>query len=815
MSNKLTRKSLAFGALVALASSAIAGAPAQAAGEVIVAPTAGTTYTTFSTETFTLATSFAPGVVPASYAQLKYEVASSAAIRTGAGTASTTSAAIAAATLADTTLTSGKAVVTPGTAGTATDVRVLAVAIGTVASPATATTATQTVTVTAFVDANNDGALTAGEWSQAQTITFKKYSEVTPTVALTPVLAADTSVKATATYPSDLNTAMLTAADFKVTFTVAGATGVDAAPGVAASSGVYTDSGLTGVAASAAVTAQANYKTVALGTAVTGTVAAQTVVTVTAALVESADAKVISTVPTVRLNSAYSVKATLRGAVVAPATVGPVVPNKTVSVAITGAGTLTTTRTLSINGTVYNGTTAIPASISLTSDANGEVKVDLKSTGFVAADAAVSLTFTSENVASSALAVSQAATAYAITADDGNLYSTPLGTPVSIALSVKDQFGNLSTLADRLAVTPTSAATGYVAPGTSYVMISGGKATISVSSLAATAAGQISVATALQTLNSATQNYDAYATPVTGTAILVNITTAANSFTTAPAATATAKVTADAFTTSIADATDNATYSVVVANPGTSLTVAAPGAYIQAGASFGEGTVTVRTPANGTVAVTIWAHTVGSLTATFTNGTAVKTSVITVTTDLLPAKVSLTTPAQAQVGQALDVVITVTDKWDNVVATPAAVGAGNLGFLTLSSTGTGYFASSSAVANAAGKATVKYIVGTADIGTAFLSATLDLATDVTAAKSIEFGLTDGDVLAGGKRIFVNAEFAKGRTVTVTVNGKRLYSKVQTTDNAVELAFTQRRAGTYTVTVRISGGIVFTEKVTVG
>jgi hypothetical protein len=33
MSNKLTRKSLAFGALVALASSAIAGAPAQAAGE--------------------------------------------------------------------------------------------------------------------------------------------------------------------------------------------------------------------------------------------------------------------------------------------------------------------------------------------------------------------------------------------------------------------------------------------------------------------------------------------------------------------------------------------------------------------------------------------------------------------------------------------------------------------------------------------------------------------------------------------------------------------------------------------------------------
>ena len=111
---------------------------------------------------------------------------------------------------------------------------------------------------------------------------------------------------------------------------------------------------------------------------------------------------------------------------------------------------------------------------------------------------------------------------------------------------------------------------------------------------------------------------------------------------------------------------------------------------------------------------------------------------------------------------------------------------------------------------------MKYIVGPADIGTAFLSATRELgATDVTAAQSIEFGLTDGDAIGAGKRIFVSAEFAKGRTVSVAINGKRVYSKVQTSDNAVELGFTQRRAGTYTVTVRISGGIVFTERVTVG
>jgi hypothetical protein len=705
-------------------------------------------------------------------------------------------------------MVSGKAVVSAGSAA-ATDVRLLQIALK---SPAAATTATTTVTVTAFVDANNDGALTAGEWSQAQTITFKKYSEIVPTVALTPVLAGDLSVKATATYPADLNTAMSTASKFKVAFTVADVTTpLTATPGVAAASGVYTDA-TAGVVAGKAVTAQAYFDGTALGTAVTGTVAAQTIATVVGALVEGADAKVIAgtpAVPTVRLNSAFSVKATVKDNATTPKAVAGVA----VTAAITTNATLGTGITLSVNGTVYNSAT-LPTALALTSDANGEVSVALKSVGFVDGQT-VTVVFKSQNITATGVAVTQKATTYAITADNGNLYSTKLGTPQSIALSVKDQFGTLSTLADRIAVTPTGTFTGYVAPGTSYVMVSGGKATISVSSLAATVAGQISVATALQTLNSATQNYDAYATPVAGTAILVNVTTAADSFTTAgtPAATATAKVTADAFTTAIADASDNATYAVIVTNPGTALTVSAPGAYIKAGDKFGEGTVTVQTSSTGTAAVTVWAQKVGSLTVTFTNGVAVKTSVVTVTSDLAPALVSIVAPAQAQVGQAMDVVINVTDKWGNVRPTPTT--GTDAGILSVKSTGTGYFASSAPVANASGVATVKYIVGTADIGTAYLSATLDLATDVTAARSVEFGLTDGDVVAGGKRVFVSAEFAKGRTVSVSINGKRIYSKVQTTDNAVELAFTQRKAGTYTVTVRISGGITFTEKVTVG
>lgn len=792
MSNILTRKSLAFGALVALASTAIAGTPAQAAGEVVFAPTSGTSYNTFLDASFSLTASLAPGQVAANISQLKYQIVGTA---TGDVSYKVNGGSLTATTAASQVISGS---------GSPTAQNTLELSLS---SAVVAAAATYSATVTAFIDSNSNSVLDSGEFSQARTVSFKKDADVVPTVAITSnVLAGDTSVKATATY-TDLNTEQLTAADFKVVFTTAGATSA----GVTATSGVYTDT-VTALVAAGTVSAQAKYKTRLLGTAVSKTVAARTIATVVGALVTGSDAAVISSVPTARLNTAFSVKATVKAAAVGSADPLPVA-GVSVTAAVSAFGTLSTTRKLSINGTVYTANADVPASIALTSDANGEVKVNLLSTGFLTTEQ-VTVTFTSQNIVATAVTVTQAKTAYAITADNGNLYSTPKGTAKAITLSVKDQFGTLSAVTnDRIVVTPTivSGLTAYGTLVTAYLPVVAGKATYTATSGAATAAGQLSLATALQNVDDATNNYQAYSPAVAGTAILVNVTTTADSFTTAPAATATAKVTADAFTDAIASASAyRADYSVVVANPGTAVTVAAPGAYINAGGTFGTGTVTVNTPANGTVAITVYAHTVGSLTVTFTNGVAVKTSVVTVTTDLAPAAVSLVTPAQAQVGQALDVVINVTDKWGNVVPTPTT--GTNAGILSVSSTGSGYFASASPVANAAGKATVKYIVGTADIGTAYLSATLDLATDVTAAKSIEFGLTDADVVAGGHRVFVNSEFAKGRTLTVTIDGVRVYSKVQSTDNAVELAFTQKKAGAHTVTVRISGGIVFTEKV---
>jgi hypothetical protein len=61
MSKNLTRKGLAFGALVALGSSVIAGAPAHAAGELNLQPSTGSSYGTIIGETFKLSVNTNPG----------------------------------------------------------------------------------------------------------------------------------------------------------------------------------------------------------------------------------------------------------------------------------------------------------------------------------------------------------------------------------------------------------------------------------------------------------------------------------------------------------------------------------------------------------------------------------------------------------------------------------------------------------------------------------------------------------------------------------------------------------------------------------
>jgi hypothetical protein len=708
---------------------------------------------------------------------------------------------------------------------------------------ATSATATTSVTVTAFLDSNNDNLLTAGEFEQARTVKFVKYSEVVPTVTLTAPIVGDTAVKATVALADINNEQLGVTATAKGGVDLAITTTLDTTAGVTTkAAGVYTSAAVTALVATNVVTAQATFTSVApaattnLGTAVTATVAARSFATITADEVVSANAIASGSA---RLNSAYSVK----GEVKSSATGTPGVAGVSVTAVVTSTALTATAQTgisLSVNGTVYTTSTALAAaSIVMTSDATGAVLVNLVPVGFVAGNNTV-VTLSAQNLSATAVTTTQAALTYTVgdSQDDTASANRAIarGGSVSFDLEVMDQFGVAISGSSRIATTVSGGTT----IATAYTPVVAGKATVTVKDTQTTTTTANTVLFVLETQNSATLNWSAQAFTGFGpggagnvalNSVLVAVSATAPGFTTAPAPVSPATkftgtvspialasiTTANAGTSNGVALINGAATPLATAVAGQRVTVSGTGLLFRVGVPSGIGTknftdtVTFFSGANGAFAVTVFGTKAGDAVVTMTTGTTTVTSTITFAAGAV-ALVTLDAPAQAQVGQALDVVVTTTDLWGNVKAS-AANGTGSL---TLSSTGTGYFASAAPVTSAAGKATVKYIVGTADIGTAFLSATLELgATDATAARSIEFGLTDGDVLAGGKRVFVSAEFAKGRTVSVSINGKRIYSKVQTTDNAVELAFTQRRAGTYTVTVRISGGIVFTEKVTVG
>jgi hypothetical protein len=482
---------------------------------------------------------------------------------------------------------------------------------------------------------------------------------------------------------------------------------------------------------------------------------------------------------------------------------------------------------ITVGGKAISTTAGGTITVDATTDATGKVSLPITSATGTTGDK-ITISAVAEGIALTAnLVVEWKAVTYTLTdaKDDTSasaLRAMTRGGTLTFNYEVKDQFGVAISGGARVK-TVTSVGT----TNTQYNNLVGGKVSVTVTDTQTTTSNSNTIVSTLETQDSASLNWTPNVAAATPASITAAVSSTAFAFSAVPnqtAATFGGPVSANALTATPTNgvaltaasaatlATAIAGQAVKVSGTGLAFKVADTAANAAASTKVYQNEVEFFSSAAGVFAVQVFSTSAGAKTVTLTTGTATTSVVVTFTAGA-PALVSFVAPAQAQVGQALDIVVNVTDKWANPVASAAA---GAVGSLTVSSTGTGYFASSALTANAAGKATVKYIVGTADIGTAFLSATLELgATDVTAAQSIEFGLTDGDAIGAGKRIFVSAEFAKGRTVSVAINGKRVYSKVQTSDNAVELGFTQRRAGTYTVTVRISGGIVFTERVTVG
>ena len=212
MSKNLTRKGLALGALVALGSSVIAGAPAFAANELNLQPSLGTTYGSVIGESFTLNVNTNPGFASSELSKLKYNI-----------------------------VNPSKAALTITTDGNGANEGVSQTAAadnsGYVADPAgapvgpgqikisTAATSTSSVTVQAWVDSDFQGDVDPGEWaSTVQTITFNKASDVTWTTEFAQPAIGDTKFTAYVSAAPSINVAQLTNTSAGLLFTN-GATG--------------------------------------------------------------------------------------------------------------------------------------------------------------------------------------------------------------------------------------------------------------------------------------------------------------------------------------------------------------------------------------------------------------------------------------------------------------------------------------------------------------------------------------------------------------------------------------------------------------
>jgi hypothetical protein len=195
MSKNLTRKGIAFGAIVALGTTLFAGTPAQAA-QVSIAPDAGTGNATILGEAFTVKATIDSLVPSSAFKTLKFKVtnASEAALTYAAETTSQSG----------TLYKDGSSTNASTSSGTSDVVYEYSASdsirgTGTLDITTSATVAT-TVSVVAFLDADGGDDLDAGEYqTAAYEIKFVKAADAGITTVLTQPQIGDTTVAASVT----------------------------------------------------------------------------------------------------------------------------------------------------------------------------------------------------------------------------------------------------------------------------------------------------------------------------------------------------------------------------------------------------------------------------------------------------------------------------------------------------------------------------------------------------------------------------------------------------------------------------------------
>ena len=900
MSKNLTRKGLAFGAVVALGTSLFASAPAQAAS-VLFAPTTGTGNTLVAGETFSLTASLSSDLPSSNSSQLKFKVANTTGVAATVKINNTTLFAVAGAathvagasvvaldaSVGGTTAASALAATTTSAvygigSAVAADAAVTATASAatnpsTISIASTAAT-TASYAVTAFLDANNNAVVDAGELSAVQTVNFVKIADSGLTTTFTKPSIAGNAVKAVLSFSADVNVAQLTAASYSVAYGVYGVSGKTA---VAGTSTVFTAGSIAGDVVDAYNATDYAGKLISNATATTtpatgvtysaqpvfgGALVASEVFQVVAAS-SDADATALTVAPAISndvvLNSgtAYfvrsgvaatavkaTIKKTLTGATTATAVGAGVVVNVTVSglTRATAVGA-TTADTITVNGTAVTSTNVGTYATTVVTDASGVVSVPVVTSAGTAGNI-ITVTLAVANAASTATGsatLTWQAAALTAPADlivgSGAVHAAVKGGSYTASYALRDQFNALYTgSAYRLVFTAPGAA-GSTAPTsqTGYVPFVNGIATVTLTDNS-TGAGSNA---ATYIVEKQTNGLWAQDTSLTATAVAAPFTVTATA-PVAAAVTATesttntvreigttfatvdqrvnfngvaAPVAGDLTASSINTIGGQVTDASGVGVAGAQVTIAAAGIQFVSGNVYAIGSITVAANATGTYTVNAYSHTAGKVTYTVTSGAATKTVAVTyaAATQTHTKTTTVTAAASSQTGRAVAVVASIVDKFGNPVTGVV---------VSFSATGVGSLSAASATTDAAGIAQVKLVAQQGEDGDAVVTVShlgADNANTTDAQKVDDF--TVAKTINFG---ITDAQIDNvGKRVTAVASfskGKTVAFYVDGVKKWSKLSASDAdvvlnynlKKGRHTVTVKISGGFVASEVIIV-
>jgi len=724
MTKNTTRKGLALGAAFALVGSALVGLPAQAAGEISLAVTSGTGNGSVLGDSFSVKATVGSLVPSSSNDQVRFAVTNAAKETltltvdggtVGSGThsegtqvvgdtanyaASDTSAADAFTVLGNNFTTSGAVV---GTVAMTYD-RNQTLVLGTGAA------ASHDVVVTAFLDADNDGVLDAGEYASAPvTVSFVKASEVTWSAAFQAAPAlADATIKGIVSNDKNINIAQFDGGVELGLATLAGTTYTTlAGSSTTQSTGTFTvgdavdaDGKVTVTPTSALVAG--TYVAVAIGGTANAEISAETLSVVGAATLLDFKTEALTTDANVKeatASTAYTVRTGTTALTYTAQASSDDAGTKAAAAGISVTATITKVKMASGSSISAGGKTLAAAGTSIavttTTDAAGKISLPITTSGLVTTDKfTVVLTSQGETGATTTVTVADtAATSFAgLNLIGGSaVLKVASGSSYALSYAALDNFGQklvgnyrvvliesgatvatTASLVDGVATfTLTDSSTVTESYSADLKVFNGGTGVYDDAGLAAVTDTPVvgsSNAAATVTLTG-TDNW------TTGTALALNLK---------DLGTADTRLGQTASTIVPDGSTDNAANNVVVlagqvsdvsgVSAYSTVTLSAPGVMFVSGTVSSLGSITVQTSATGAYgSVAAYSNTSGDVTVTATAGSASKTLDLSFAAAGALTGTALTVNVvDAAPGKTMTVSGALTDKYGNAVATNAA-----------------------------------------------------------------------------------------------------------------------------------------------